>query len=113
MPGRVIWYGDRLHKAAIQAAIEVARQDADIVKGDAVNQTPLEFGPLRGSANVDAIEKGSEISFNTKYALVQHEKQFANYTTPGTGPGYLRQPLLEFADQYQEDVNRAMKAIFG
>jgi len=110
---KVEWRGDQLAAAARQACIEVARQTAEIVKGEAVNRAPLEDGPLRNSATVTELENGAEISFNTPYAVVMHESQ--NYTPShaGTGPDYLRGPLLEAESKYHEDIAAALKAIWG
>ena len=110
---RVEWNGDQLAAAAKQAALEIARQTAEIVKGEAVNRAPLEDGPLRNSATVTELENGAEISFNTPYAVVMHESQ--NYTPShaGTGPNYLRGPLLEAESKYHEDIAAALKAIWG
>ena len=86
---------------------------AETVKGKAVNRAPLEDGTLRNSATVTELEREAEISFNTPYALVMHESQ--NYTPShaGTGPNYLRGPLLEAEDQYHADIASALKAIWG
>lgn len=110
---KVDWNGDRLMAAAKQAAIEVARMTAEIVKGKAVDLCPVETSQTRNSATVTDLEKGAEISFNTPQAAWLHESQ--NYTPShtGTGPGYLRQPLLDAEDQYQKDIASALKAIFG
>ena len=114
---KVEWHGDRLIAAAQQAALETARMTAETVKGEAVNLAPLNMdiprGALRNSATVTELEKGAEISFNTPYAVVMHESE--NYTPShaGTGPGYLRQPLLDEEKAYHQAVADAMKAIFG
>jgi hypothetical protein len=109
----IVWHGERLIAAAKQAAKEVAIMTAETVKGEAVNRAPLEEGTLRNSATVTVLERGAEISFNTPYALVMHESQ--NYTPShaGTGPNYLRGPLLEAEDQYHQDIAAALKAIWG
>ena len=113
MSPKVEWHGDRLIAAAQQAAHEVAQQTAEIVKGKAVDLCPVESSQTRNSATVAGLEKGAEISFNTPQAAWLHESQ--NYTPShtGTGPNYLRQPLLDEEDQYQKDVAAALKAIFG
>ena len=114
---KVEWNGDRLAAAALQAALEVARMTAEEVKGKAVDLAPLNMdtpaGTLRNSATATELKKGAEISFNTPYAVVMHESE--NYTPShaGTGPNYLRQPLLDAEDQYHKDVAAAMKAIMG
>jgi hypothetical protein len=108
---RVSWNGDRLAKAAKQAAIEICQMTAEDVKGNAVDLAPLDKGPLRGSATVNKIENGAEVSFNTPYAKIMHESQ--NYTPShaGTGPNYLRQPLLEAQDKFLQDVADAVDSI--
>jgi len=112
MSPRVEWNGDRLTRAAAEAAREIASQTAEIVKGEAVNKAPLDDSPLRNSATVNEVGNGSEISFNTPYAVKMHESE--NYTPshPGTGPNYLRQPLLDAEDQYHKDIADALHAIF-
>ena len=110
---KIEWNGDRIAKAAMQAAIEICQMTAKVVKGEAVNRAPLDESTLRGSATVTDLKNGAEISFNTPYAVVMHESQ--NYTPShaGTGPNYLRGPLLENEEKFHADVAAAMKAIFG
>ena len=110
---KVEWNGDMLAAAAKQAALEVAQMTAEIVKGEAVNRCPLETSQTRNSGTVTELENGAEISFNTPQAAWLHESQ--NYTpkTPGTGPNYLRQPLLDAEGQYHKDIADALKAIWG
>jgi hypothetical protein len=113
MSPKVEWHGDRLAAAAMQAAHEVAQMTAEIVKGEAVDLCPVESSQTRNSATVTELEKGAEISFNTPQAAWLHESE--NYTPShsGTGPNYLRQPLLDSEEKYHKDVADAMKAIFG
>jgi hypothetical protein len=110
---KVEWNGDRLIAAAKQAAKEIAQQTAEIVKGKAVDLCPLDSAQTRNSATVTEQEKGAEISFNTPQAAWLHESQ--NYTPShaGTGPNYLRQPLLDEQPAYNEAIAAAMRAIFG
>ena len=110
---KVEWNAPRLIAAAQQAALETAQMTAEIIKGEAVNLCPVESSQTRNSATVTEQEKGAEISFNTPQAAWLHESQ--NYTPShaGTGPNYLRQPLLDNEDQYHKDIAAAMRAIFG
>ena len=110
---KVEWHGARLVAAAQQAALETARMTAEIVKGNAVNLCPVESSQTRNSATVTEQEKGAEISFNTPQAAWLHESE--NYTPShaGTGPNYLRQPLLDEEDAYHKAVAAAVKAILG
>ena len=110
---KVEWNGDRLIAAAQEAAHDVAVDTADVVLQKARDLCPLETSHTRESGTVTEQEKGAEISFNTPQAQWLHESQNYRPSHPGTGPGYLRQPLLEAEDQYQKDVADALKAIFG
>ncbi len=108
---KIEWHGDKLAEAAQRAALEVAQQTAEIVKGKAVDLCPVDTAQTRNSATVTEIEKGAEISFNTPQAAWLHESQ--NYTPShsGTGPGYLRQPLLEEEEAYRDAVASALRSI--
>lgn len=110
---KVEWHGDRLTAAAKQAALEVARMTAEEVKGKAVDLCPVDTTQTRGSATVTEIPKGAEVSFNTPQAAWLHESQNYVPKTPGTGPNYLRQPLLGAEGQYHKDIADALKAIWG
>ena len=110
---KVDWRGDRLIAAAQQAALETARMTAETVKGKAVDLCPVDTAQTRNSATVTELQKGAEISFNTPQAAWLHESQNYRPSHAGTGPGYLRQPLLDEEDQYQKDVAAALRAIFG
>ena len=110
---KVEWHGDRLIAAAQQAAHEIAQQTAEIVKGKAVDLCPVESSQTRNSATVTEQEKGAEISFNTPQAAWLHESQNYKPSHAGTGPNYLRQPLLDEEAAYHQAVADAMRAIFG
>lgn len=113
MMPKVEWTGDRLVLAAQEAVIEIAQMTAEIVKGKAVNLCPYDSSHTRESATVTDLEKASEISFNTPQAAWLHESQNYKPSHAGTGPGYLRQPLLESEEQYQKDIAAALQAIFS
>ena len=110
---KVDWKGDALAKLAEEAVLEVARMTAETVKGKAVDLCPIESSQTRNSGTVTEQPKGAEVSFNTPQAAWLHESQ--NYTPShaGTGPNYLRQPLLDEQQAYNEAVAAALKAIFG
>jgi len=110
---KVEWHGDRLAAAAQQAAHEVAQMTAEIVKGSAVDLCPIETSQTRNSAMVTELEKGAEISFNTQQAAWLHESQNYTPSPAGTGPNYLRQPLLDAEDKFHADVAAAVKGVLG
>lgn len=109
---KVDW-NDGLAKLAEEACKNVARMTAEIVKGAAVDLCPVDTSQTRQSAAVTEISKGAEISFNTPQAARLHESQGYTPSHPGTGPNYLRQPLLDAEDQYHKDIADALKAIWG
>jgi hypothetical protein len=110
---KVEWHGDRLAAAAKHAALEVARMHADVVSDEMVNRCPLESSQTRGSKTVTETPNGAEVSFSSPQVVWLHESE--NYTPShaGTGPNFVRGPLLESEDQYHKDIAAAMKAIFG
>lgn len=110
---KVDWKGDALAKLAEDACIEVARMTAETVKGAAVDLCPVETSQTRQSGTVTEISKGAEISFNTPQAAWLHECMTYHPSHPGTGPNYLRGPLLEAEDQYHKDVADGLKATLG
>ena len=110
---KVDWKGDALARLAEEAVLEIARQTAETVKGKAVDLCPVESSQTRQSATVTELPKGAEISFNTPQAAWLHESQGYTPSHAGTGPNYLRQPLLEAEDQYHKDVADGLKAIWG
>lgn len=110
---RVDWRAGAVLAAAQQAAKDVAVMTAEIVKGKAVDLCPVESSQTRNSATVTEQENGAEISFNTPQAAWLHESQSYTPSHAGTGPGYLRQPLLEEEEEYQKKVAESLKAIFS
>jgi len=110
---RIEWRGDILAAAAKQAAIEVARMTAETVKGKAVDLCPLDSSQTRNSATVTDIKNGAEIGFSSPQVVWLHESQSYTPSHAGTGPGFLRRPLLEAENEYHKDIAAALKAIFG
>ena len=109
---KVEWHGDALVRLAEEACTKIARMTGEIVKGEAVDLCPVESSQTRNSLTVTEIPHGAEVSANTPQAAWLHESQ--NYTpkTPGTGPNYLRQPLLDAEGQYHKDIADGLKAIW-
>lgn len=110
---KVDWKGDALAKLAEDACKNVARMTAENVKGAAVDLCPVETSQTRQSATVTELDQGAEVSFNTPQAAWLHECMTYKPSHPGTGPNYLRQPLLDAEGQYHKDIADALKAIWG
>lgn len=68
------WNGDVVRQAIERSAKEAARKGAEHIKERAVQRTPLETGALRNSAKVTTSGKTAAVSYNTPYAVKQHEE---------------------------------------
>ncbi|RTE47893.1 hypothetical protein [Actinobaculum sp. 352] len=96
---RMRWYGQRAQAAARTATIRGLSLAAEHLKAEAVNQTPIRDGILRGSAATTALDAGMTqvVSFNTPYAVRQHEE--TGYRHPkGGNAKYLENPLRDEHD---------------
>jgi hypothetical protein len=66
-------------------------------------------GTLRNSGAVTETKTGAEVSYNTPYAVVMHESQSYTPSHEGTGPNYLRQPLLDNEDRFHKGIEADIK----
>lgn len=107
--GLISWNFDAQFENTRKNALELCMKTAEVIKGKAVNRCPLDTGALRNSATVTKLKNGAEISFNTPYALIMHEKQGYAPSHPGTGPNYLRGPLLESEKEFLDDMKSIMR----
>lgn len=93
----------------------------DIIADQALQYTPMKTGNLRDSQYRQAYKEGNDVvgkvgyfaeqtkieegpNAGQSYAWVRHEVEADNYTTPGTGAGYLLRA-------YNETIGRAMEAL--
>ena len=83
---------------------------AEKTRTAAIEVTPKHLGELRDSIRVPlpdaddckiSIEAGG---LAAPYAVIQHEKLFDNYTTEGTGPKYLENPINERMPLLKESI---------
>ena len=89
------WNGDRA-VAAVEGAVQAGLRDAsEYVRGEAQQQAPIDTGILRGSAAAQLVgTMRAAISFNTPYAVRQHEE--LSYRHPRGGKAkYLEDPLVD------------------
>lgn len=124
---------EELFRAACADGINAG---ADEAAGIAIDQTPLEWGELRGSFLYPAIDDFSaadlnhleaEVSANTVYAAAQeagfawmtrgttsYEWKARHYTTPGTGPHFLESALKAMArHNLERKVGEEIAKVFG
>jgi hypothetical protein len=86
-----------------------------MVQGKAQENTPVEYGNLRGSAYTNKIPKGAEVGFSAEYAIYVHENLeqklkgeprpsgLGTYWNPG-GPKFLERAVTENLDEISDLV---------
>lgn len=77
-----------------KAAMKGLRKLGEVILKEAQDLCPVDYGKLRESGTVRASRKNKtvEISFNTPYALKQHEEMSYNHPNGGQAK-YLEQPF--------------------
>lgn len=89
------------------ASNEAVRDVCFDLLGRSVELAPIEDGELRGSGKVEFEEDGNKlvgtVSFNTPYAVVQHEEMSYNHPQGGQAK-YLEQPYQQNAERYVRHI---------
>lgn len=101
--GSVQWNGDAAKLIARAAAATGLNRGAERLRGLALPLTPHLDGDLEGSAQVHeatstSVEQGSQVQYDTPYAVIQHESLDFNHTrdpNPNAQAKYLEQPAAE------------------
>lgn len=82
----------------------------------AADKAPVKTGALRGSGAIGVVQNGdeitAEISFNEKYAAIQHERVDFHHPKGGEAK-YLERAALEKADQIRNKLAKAYDDLFG
>ena len=90
---------------------ETKRQLLDIgndLLSKAVQLAPIDKGDLRGSGKCEQASDGSvSVTFNTPYALRQHEEMGYNHPNGGQAK-YLEQPYNQNIGRYVASLGRAV-----
>ncbi|MCX4575607.1 minor capsid protein [Streptomyces sp. NBC_01571] len=91
---RLTWNGPAVERALRQAAARGVFLSAEHVLGQAQALVPLDESPLMqsGTASVDEPSLTGMVSFDTPYAVRQHEDLTYRHA-PGRTAKYLEQPL--------------------
>lgn len=73
---RMEWHGDEIEKRLIDAQNRGLFISAEHLLGATIPLTPIRDNPLRnsGTASVDNAKSTAAVSFDTPYAVVQHER---------------------------------------
>ncbi len=129
MPSTYIGISEVIRRSRFGAA-RALNEAANDLKVHSLQITPMEFGPLRASVEVDRANHQhlrAQVSYNTKYAAAQHEGEMTytradgtivhwvarNYTTPGTGSKFLERPLLALVPHLAGYIARGVRSVLG
>lgn len=104
----------RLIKGNWTDAKKALRQEATVIMQKSVPQTPIEFGPLRGSETIEETKETKTeyeltLGYNMKYAAAVHENLNARHAS-GTNAKYLEKPWMEQAPKIAKNVAKRIKA---
>lgn len=90
------------------------RDAAEYVLGEAVDLVPHELGDLQdsGQTSVDEEELVAAVSFDTPYAVVQHERMDFQHDA-GRQAKYLEQPLTSSQKEIRALIARRVGKLFG
>lgn len=105
------WGGDHIARRIEQGKTSAARRGADLLRDEAVQRTPLETGTLRNSAKVTAADGVGAVSFNTPYAVRQHEE--LGYTHHDGQAKYLETAMIDNQTQIRDAIADHLKRIIG
>jgi len=76
------WRGDLARRIARQAAMQALHDGAEHILTESIDETPIDSGTLRRSGTVTDVpsEESVFVSFNTPYAVKQHEDLSLRHT---------------------------------
>lgn len=80
---------------ATQKASLFLRIIAEAIVNLSTKGTPMKTGRLRMDVVKQVLGTSGKIVWGKNYAIFQEEKQFKNYTTPGTGPHFAENAVNE------------------
>jgi hypothetical protein len=110
----VKWYGDRVKRRAVAGAVQGLRLGSEHVLEVSRLLVPIEEGTLErsGVASVDEGELRAAVSYDTVYAVRQHEEMTWRHD-PGRQAKYLEQPLHTEKPKVLQIFQREIKREIG
>jgi hypothetical protein len=104
------WHGDTASKAAREAALRGLKKAAEHVLQVSRTEVPLEEGTLErsGTVSVDEANLRAAISYDTPYAVRQHEDMSLRHAG-GRKAKYLEGPLHQEAKTAQEIIGAEIR----
>lgn len=98
----------------VDASHESIREVAFDLLGRAIELAPIDTSDLRGSGKVTFQEIGqklvADVSFNTPYAVIQHETLWYNHPNGGQAK-YLEQPFQQNAERYIQHIRDSVRRV--
>lgn len=70
-------------------------------------KTPKKTGRMRNDVLKQVLGLNAKVVWTKNYAIYQEEKQFKNYTTPGTGPHYARNAVHQIVSNATQVARQA------
>lgn len=88
------WRGEEVERLIRETAFQAIRDGAEAILTEAIDETPIDTGTLRRSGTVTEApqENAVYISFNTPYAVKQHEDLTLKHPRGGKAK-YLETPF--------------------
>jgi hypothetical protein len=102
------WRGAEAERIAREAGLGALRQGAEVLLTEAQNEAPVETGTLRRSGTVTEATDRVYVSFNTPYAVRQHEELEWRHPLGGKAK-YLEDPFKRMRDKIKRAVQLATK----
>lgn len=91
----------------IQNANIFLRLVSEEVVKNSTRKTPMKTGALRRDVVKSVLGNRAKIEWGKNYAIFQEEKQFKNYTTPGTGPHFAENAVREVVNDISSLARQA------
>lgn len=109
----ITWNGDALTKKARTGALRGLKLSVEFLLSESNKLVPLDEGTLQdsGTATVDAEAMTGNVTYDTPYAVIQHE-DFTFFHPNGRQNKYLEEPWMEhkytFMDIIAEQIRKAL-----
>ena len=95
---------DITEEEIIKAALKGQKLLAQNILGESQKIVPVDTGTLKRSGHIETKDNITTISYNTPYALKQHEDPTLNHPNGGEAK-YLERPFNEKVGEYEEFVS--------
>lgn len=106
------WKGDEIKRATSEAGARALRYGAEHMLTEANDRVPHEYGDLMRSGDVDVDEEEllASISYDTPYAVVQHENVELNHPN-GREAKWLERTMNDEMGAVQDWMERELRGV--